>query len=471
MSSVSALNSLLSSSTSTSSSIDLSSILQAATGSSSSGIDVTAAVNSAITAARAPETGWQNQQTALQNEASALSTLQTQTSNLDNDVVALGSLAGPLSARTVSSSNSSIVSASAAAGSASGTHVVVVSNLATTASWTSGVFASSSSVLPAGSFTITVGTGSPATITTDGTQSLSAVVSQINSQNLGVTARVVTDASGSRLALVSDTSGSAANFTINTAVVGYGFSRAATGNNASLTVDGIGISSATNTVTGTVPGLTLNLVGAATGVSVSLGVAPDTSQAASAINQFVTDYNALISSLNTQFTFNGSSEGALAGDSVVRDLQSQILTTLSYTYAPATGTTSVPNLSSLGIRVNNDGTLTVNSTTLQNTLASNFSDAQSFFQGTNMNGFSNALDQKLSDFTSPGSGAFTVDLKTINSQYNDLQDTIDSFETNYITPLKAQLNSEYSQAEILLQQLPTQMQQINTMLGLNTKTS
>jgi len=470
MSSVSALNSLLSSSSS-SSSIDLSSILQAAMGASSSGINVTAAVNSAITAARGPETGWQSQQTALQSEVSALTTLQTQTSNLDNDIQDLGSLAGSLSARTVSSSSSSLVTASASAGSAPGTHVVVVNNLATTASWTSGVFANSSSALPAGSFTITVGTGTPATITTDGTQSLSAVVSQINSQNLGVTARVVTDASGSRLALVSNTSGGAANFTITTTNAGFGFSQAATGTNASLTVDGIGISSATNKVTGAVPGLTLNLVGAAPGVSVSLGVAPDTSQATSAINQFVTDYNTLISSINAQFTFNGTSQGALSGDSAVRSLQSEVLNALAYTYSPALGSTTVPNLTSLGISVNNDGTLSVNSTALQNTLQSNFSDVQAFFQGTNMNGFANSLDQQLTDFISPGVGAFTVDLKSINSQYNDLQDTINSFETNYITPLKAQLKSEYSQAEILLQQLPAQIQQINTMLGLNTKTS
>ena len=51
---------------------------------------------------------------------------------------------GPLSARTVSSSNSNLVTASAASGSTLGSHDVVVNNLATTASWTSGVFASSS---------------------------------------------------------------------------------------------------------------------------------------------------------------------------------------------------------------------------------------------------------------------------------------------------------------------------------------
>ena len=60
MSSVSALNSLLDS-TSSSSGIDLSQILQAATGASSAGIDVTSAVNAAVTAAQAPETNWENQ--------------------------------------------------------------------------------------------------------------------------------------------------------------------------------------------------------------------------------------------------------------------------------------------------------------------------------------------------------------------------------------------------------------------------
>jgi flagellar hook-associated protein 2 len=113
----------------------------------------------------------------------------------------------------------------------------------------------------------------------------------------------------------------------------------------------------------------------------------------------------------------------------------------------------------------------VDSTTLQNALQSNFSDAQTFFQGSSMDGFANTFDQQLSGFIDPGVGAFTVDLSSINSQYNDLQDSIDNFETNYITPLQAQLKSEYSQAEILLQQLPTEMQQINTELGLNNSKS
>jgi flagellar hook-associated protein 2 len=466
MSSVSALNSLLSSTSSTSS-VDLSSILQAAYGSSSSGIDVTSAVNAAVTAARQPETNWQNQEAALQNQTSALNTLQTDATALDNDVQSLNSINGPLSSMTVTSSNSGVVSGSAATGSTPGNHVLVVSNLATTASWTSGVFASSSTDLPAGSFTITPGSGSPVTITTDGTQSLSAVASQINGDNLGLTASVITDATGSRLAIVANASGTAANFSISTANTGFGFAQAATGQNAALTVDGITIASASNTVTGVIPGLTLNLVGAAPGVSVSLAVSPNTSQAVSAVSQFVSDYNTLIKDLNTQFTFSGTNEGPLASDSTVRNLQSELLGALSYTYTPASGTTTIPNLTSLGISVNNDGTLTLDSATLQSALQNNYSDVQNFFQGSALNGFANSLDQQLTSFISPANGAFTVDLQSINSAYTTLQNDITNFETNYITPLKAQLQSDYSQAEILLQQLPQEMAQINTELGNN----
>jgi flagellar hook-associated protein 2 len=131
----------------------------------------------------------------------------------------------------------------------------------------------------------------------------------------------------------------------------------------------------------------------------------------------------------------------------------------------------MPNLSSMGITVNNDGTLSVNSSTLQSSLQNNFNDVQSFFQGSSLNGFANSLDQTLTSFTNAGNGAFTVDLQSINGQESDLKNSISNFETNYIKPLKAQLTSEYSQAEILLQQLPTEMKQINAELGNNNNSN
>jgi flagellar hook-associated protein 2 len=96
---------------------------------------------------------------------------------------------------------------------------------------------------------------------------------------------------------------------------------------------------------------------------------------------------------------------------------------------------------------------------------------QNFFQGTSLNGFANSLDQQLTSFISPGDGAFTVDLQSISEQNTDLQNDISNFQTNYIAPLQTQLQASYSNAEILLQQLPTEMKQIDEELGLNNSSS
>jgi len=469
MSSISSLNSL----PSTTSGIDISSILQAATGSSSSGIDVTAAVNASVTAAQAPEVNWENQQSTLQSQANALTQLQTSATTLDTDVQALNSLTGPLSASLVSSSNSSLVTGSAAPGSSVGNDVVVVNSLATTASWSSDALATATTNLPPETFVITNANGQTKTVTTgNGINDLIDLANAINGQGLGVTASVINDANGSRLAITSNTSGSASNFTVTSSDPSFSLTQAVAGANAKLTVNGISIASASNTVTGVIPGLTLNLLGASPGTEVSLSVTHDTAQASTAINKFVTDYNTLIGQLNSQFADTGAGQGVLSSDSSVRNLQSDLLQALSYTATPGTGaTTTVPNLSSLGVTVNSDGTLAVNSATLTNSLQNNFNDAQNFFQGSALNGFANSLDQQLTSFTSPSDGAFTVDLKSISTQYSALQDDINNFETDIITPLRTRLQASFSAAEIALQQLPNQIKNLNTELGINTSSN
>ncbi|MGO9433528.1 MAG: flagellar filament capping protein FliD [Terracidiphilus sp.] len=464
MSSVSALNSLLGSSSS-SSGIDISSILQALTGSSTSGLDVTTAVTASVTAAEAPETAWNTQLTSIENQVSALQQIQTDVQNLDNDVQQLNSITGPLASNTVTSSNSSIVSATAASGTALGTHVVTVNNLATTATWTSGEFASSSTDLPAGSFTITTGSGATQTITTDGTESVADVANEINGDNLGVTASVITDANGARLAIVANASGSASNFTISGST-SFGFTQPVTGTNASLTVDGVPISSASNTVTGVLSGVTLNLEGASAGTPVTLNIQPDTSSASTAINQFVTDYNKVISDINAQFDDTSSGQGPLAQDSNIINLQNAVEQSLDFM-----GTGSSATLSSLGISFNNDGSLSVDSSTLQNTLQNNFAGVQSFFQGSALNGFANNMDQQLTSFLAPANGAFTVDLQSMNNQETTLKQNISNFQTTVIDPLQTNLTSQFTKAEEELQELPNELKQISEEFNPNSNSN
>lgn len=560
MSSVSSLNSLLSSSsssstsgTSSSSSLDISSLLAAATGATSVGIDVTAAVDAAIYAAQAPERQWQAEQATLQSQITAVSSVQTALTAVTTDLNSLNDLQGPLAARAVTSSNSSAVTASALAGTSIGTHVVTVNTLATSASWYSPSLASGSSSLGSSSLTITQNDGTQTSFDLSGasTNSLSSLASAINGESLGISASVVTDANGSRLALVSNSSGSNANFTVtenssaatswnsaslastgstlsagtfqigdgsssatvnvtsgstlgdvansinalgmnltasvvtdatgaHLAIAGnsgnsatmssdptFGFTQSSTGSNASLTVDGIPVSSASNTVTGVVPGLTIDLQGATSGAQITLGISADTSQISSAVTQFVNDYNSATSLVNSQFTYDSSTqtEGALGSDATVRSLQSMLLNIGSYTTSDTSTSSPVTSLASLGITMNDDGTLSVDTTTLDHAVQTNPAGVQNFFQGSALNGFASSVGSQIKTFNDPSIGSLTNDLSSMTQQYNDLQSDVNNYETGYIASQRTVLTSMYSQAEIALQQLPTTMKQLQAQLG------
>lgn len=548
MSSTSALNSLLSSSSSTSSSgIDLSSLLTAATGATSTGIDVTSAVDAALYAARAPERQWQTQQSTIQSQLSALSSVQSALSALATDLNALNEPAGALSGRTVSSSNTAVVSGTAAPATAPGTHTIQVNNLATSASWYSSPLTSASASIGTSQLQITEANGTQSTfqLGQGGLTSLTAVAQAINGASIGVSASVVTDAIGSRLALVSQASGAAANFSVSDgATTGSQWSSASvsgqtatldasslqlsdgassfsltiaagstlndvaqqinnsglnlaatvvtdndgahlsiqagssgsvtvssdpaltltqptTGMDASLTVDGVPVKSASNTVTGAIAGVSLQLQSQSSGSSTTLTISPDSSQITSAVSQFVTDYNAAIQLVNSQFTYSAttSSQGVLGSDAAIRSLQSTLLSIGSY--APSASTSGTPSsLADLGITVGDDGTLTLNSSTLAGKITANASAVQQFFQGTALNGFAAAITSKLTSFTQANTGALAADVNSLNQQYSDLQSQVSDYESGYIATQQTLLTAMYSKAEIALQQLPTTLKQL-----------
>jgi flagellar hook-associated protein 2 len=547
------------SSISSTSGINVSSILQAASGSSSGGIDVSAAVAAALYADRATERVWQSEQTTLTSQKTDLTNIQAATEALGNDLSNLNSLTGPMASRIVTSSNSNYVTASAAAGTTAGTHTVNVNSLAATASWYSDSASSPTANLPATSFTLTTASGSSATINvgSNGVNTLNDVATAINNQNLGVTASVISDASGSRLAIISATSGSSGDFsitssndtttswsspdftsgqtfgansftiamngttsTINTtsgetlsqvasdingqslgvtaSVVSdsngshlqivstdgstpftisepaFGFSQAVQGANASITVDGVPVSSTTNKVTGAIPGVTINLLGATSGSNISLTVGADTSSMSSAIGQFVTDYNSAIGLVDNEFTYSSgtSSQGVLSSDSTVRNLQQTLQSLLNYVATPASGTTtSVSTLSSLGISINSDGSLSLDSGTLNDALTNSATDVQNFFMGSALNGFAANVTSQLGVYTNPGSGAFTVDLNSMTTSYNDLASQISDYESMYIANQQTLLTTMYSNAEAALEALPTKMSQIQAELGNNNNSN
>jgi flagellar hook-associated protein 2 len=675
MSSVSAVNSLLSSTTPTTPTYSISDILAASSGSSTAGIDVTAAVAAAIYADNAPERIWQADQTTLTSQTTALTAIQTATEAIATDLQAMNTLTGPLAARTVTSSNSNDLTATAASGTVAGTSSVVVNNLASTGAWYSGLEPLPTTILPTSSVTFIPATGNSVTFQTgSGTtgDTLADLASAINTYtdpttgaSLGVTATVISDSTGSTLAIVANSSGTAADFSVaepytswaapemssteslgansivlstasgtttiattsgetyaalatainnatistsysstqaslasttaltagsvttiqdstsgntfvytaapgdtiatlnsaiaaavtagtlsasvtgavvngqevisegatdqgitvstNDSVLGtmgavpsatnslgltaaattdssgntyltivstdgttpftinqpsasgsvFSFTQAVQAANASLTVDGIPISSASNTVTGAIPGVTLTLLGSSSGEAVDLTVASDATAVSTAINQFVTDFNTAIGLVNTQFNISSTTntQGVLASDPTLVNLQSTLEQALNYVNTPATGTTTVSTLGDLGITMGDDGTLSVDSTTLDNALTNNPSDVQNFFEGTALNGFANSFNNSLNTYTEPTNGAFTVDLTSISTESGNLTSEINDFETNYIASQTTILTADYTSAEVALQQLPQEMQELNSELGFTNNSS
>lgn len=673
MSSSSSINSLLSS-TNTNSAVNLSSMLAAETGASSAGIDVTSAVAAAIYADRAPERIWQADQTTLNSQITALTSIQSATEALQNDMDSLNSLSGPLASRIVSSSNNNYVSATAATGTAAGTHSVVVNTLASQGSWYSDLESSSTATLPTSSLTITTTSGATATFATgsgNAGDTLADLATAINANtSLGVTATVMSDSTGSRLAIVSNTAGKANDFSVtsenfsgtswtsaalpsgdtlgantitltssagtttvsttsgetyaqlatainnakvyttptgfasteqslssstaltagsvttitdastgntftytatagatigdlnsaiaaavangtlsahvtgsigngqetiaegtsdqgitvstNDAALGtmyanagvgvslglsasasssssgssltitssngtfsinepaFGFTQANAATDATGTADGVPFDSATNTVTGVLTGVTLSLQGVTGGAAVNLTVGSNVTAIASSINQFVTDYNSAISLVNAQFTVSTgtdssgnqtSAEGVLAQDSTVQSLQSALEAAMGYMYTPSSGTTTVSTLADLGITMNDDGSLSVDSTTLANALTTDPNDVQNFFEGSALNGFANSFYSSLNVYTSPANGAFKVDLNSMNTESTELSSEISDFETDYIAAQQILLTADFSRAEEALQQLPEEQQQLNSELGFTSNSN
>jgi len=443
------------------------------------GINVESTVATLVQALEQPEQPMLDQQTFLQSQSSAISNISSLLTTLQSAVQALQDPEGQLTDQVANSSNTAVLTATTTGGATLGNHTITVSTLATTSSVYTDDLTDGNTTFSGGQIQLQVGSNSPVTIPVDGTtnndNTLNSLASYINknSQTLGVTANVITDAGGARLSIVSNTTGQPGNITVVSNTTGLNFNNATTGQpnaiagvNASLTVDGVPVSSASNTVTGVIPGVTLNLVGTSS-TAVTLGIAPDTTQATAAINNFVSAYNAVVQAINTQFAYTAgaSSQPPLFADSglqqVQQTLNSDINTALS-------GNNGITNLASIGVNLQQDGTLQVDSATLSSALTNNFSSVQTFFQQvTGKNGFAVQLNNDLTSLTDTVNGPLAIDLQGVNNSLTAVGNEISDFQANIATQQQT-LTTEFSQVNATLQQLPLTIQQIDSELGLST---
>jgi flagellar hook-associated protein 2 len=455
-----------------------------------SGLDVNSIISSLMAVESQPLTALQTQATTMQTDLSAFGQVQSLVSSLQD---AAKTLMDPNSFNltTTSSTNPTAVSAATTSGAVAGSYSVSVSSLAAPQSIVSptGQYTDGTSVVGTGSLTVQLGTWSADNSTfTPGTatavtipigassDTLAGVAATINAANAGVSATVVSDASGARLALQSSSTGAANGFKISVAdddgnnTDASGLSRLAydpstsvtqmmlaqPAANTQATINGISVTSASNTLSSVIGGISFN-VGQTTTQPVTINVTPNTTAIQTDVTTFVSAFNALNSFLTTETAYDATTGTAapLQGDSTAVGIQNQMHNLISQ----MTGASSAfPTLSSLGIQLQTDGSLQVNSTTLTSALnnlpqlTAAFSNVDNTTASNNGFGaiFSNWADTLLQ--TGGTLPSKTAAIQTSITSNQDDQATLNTRLSAYQAQLEAQytaLDATMSQASAL----------------------
>ncbi len=241
---------------------------------SGQGIDVSSLVQQIISGQSGQLSVWQGQQTTLATQNGVLEGMENNLTALQTAVAALADPTGALTAQAATSSDNSALTATAQETAVPSTHQIVVTNLATAGTLYTDPIAGGAniSILPtsqsSGNVQVQVGGANGVThdiaITAGSNDTLTTLASYINTQstanNWGVTASIVSDTTGSRLALFSQSTGSGGALAVTSnSNTSLHFDTPLGGTNASLTIDGVPFSSTSNTVTGAVQGVTLSL--------------------------------------------------------------------------------------------------------------------------------------------------------------------------------------------------------------------
>jgi flagellar hook-associated protein 2 len=444
-----------------------------------SGLDVEGIITKLMAIEQRPLTMLQSDATGIQTKISAYGGLQSTMSAFRDAALALGSSTG-WSATTGTSADPSSVTVSTGTGAVVGSYALSVQNLATAQSTASGAYTSSLATVGAG--TLHIDTGSWSTgqaaftvvsgstgvdVTVAATDTLADVRDKINGAAAGVTASIVTDASGARLVISASQTGSANGFRVTSADGGLaaltfdppGGSGATTltqsGTNANATINGLAVTSASNTLSGVIQGLTLNLVKATT-APVQIGVAQDASGTKTAITNFVTAYNNLAAMLanDVKYDSGSSTAGVLQGDSTAVTLQRQLRNLLG---ARSSASSAYPTLSQVGLEMQSDGTLKINDAKLTTAMA-NMPELKKLFAATDLSGGGNdGFAKRLSNFGDSVlgvGGLLTGRTDSLNASLKTNQKSQDDMNTR-LAAIEARMRAQYTALDTQMSTLST----------------
>ncbi|MBB1076515.1 flagellar filament capping protein FliD [Rhodoferax sp. 4810] len=393
-----------------------------------SGLDVNSIVSQLVALEKQPLKTLTLKATNVQSQISAFAEIQSQFAAL-TDVAKRIAVPSVWTARNASSSNTSAATITATGTANATSFSLDVDRLATKQSVSSTTLAPGSMpgagtlTLQLGSWnsagtTFSPGTAAAVNITVGATDTLSTIAASINSAATGVVATVFNDGTNERLLLQSKTTGAASGFRLQSgdaALQGLvfdpqnkaGVGMAAAGipqqlaQDAAARINGLAVTSSTNTLTDNIPGVTVSLLtttttGYGTGSEVksplTMTISEDVTPAVKNVNDFVTAYNTLNKNLAdlTKYDSATKTAGLFQGDSSVLGLQ-RVLRSMATSVGEG-GT--YQRLSEVGIELQLDGSLNLNTSKLS-TAANNGTALMQLFTTNNNNALTNGFALKF----------------------------------------------------------------------------
>ncbi len=452
-----------------------------------SGLDINGIVDQLMSIERRPLTILANKEASFQAQLSAFGQIKGAVSDLQTAVKALGESSKFTATKTTVGADAAFT-ASSTSKAAAGSYAVEVSQLAKTQRVSTS--ASTEFVPAAGGLKVTFGTvdDSGGNFVADPERtatlefaggSIEELRDAINANaSLGIKASVINNGDQKQLVLSGTATGADKAFKIEgvevagqNGLAGLAYEPGAAGDmtsvqkaqNAKLSVDGIAISRSNNSITDVIDGVTITLTKeSATPVTSSLNVTTDHSTAKTAIEAFVKSYNEAIGTLKNLTAYDAENKKAsqLTGDSTARNVQNQLRNLIGGSYSGLGNTSS---LASIGVTLQKDGTLAVDSTKLEAALSDPKRDVAAFFAGKDgVKGFGATVSAALEGISGTNgliagrSSGIKDTIKTLDKQYNSLETRLNAVEKRYrdqYTALDTLIASMSQTQSFLTQQL------------------
>lgn len=365
-----------------------------------SGLDIEGVIKQLVAVERAPVTKLREEASSLQTRLSTYGKLQSGMAAL-RDAASVLTRPATWNATVGSSSDAASVTVATSSSTLPGSYAIEVQRLASVQSNATAVYASADALVGQGTLRIELGSWGPgqASFTPKAgatavdvsvgppAESLAQLRDKINASNSGVVASVLTDASGARLVLRSAATGAANGFRIGVTdndgnnFDGVGLSalafdpsagiltmaQALAAANASASLNGLPISSDSNTLANVLDGMTLTLSKVTT-APVQVEAKSDKASIGKALDSFVSAYNDLNKLVAAQTKYDAASKtaGVLQGDSAAVSIRSQMRSLLGSSSAASAMFT---RLSEVGFDVQTDGSIKLDEAKLSNGLA------------------------------------------------------------------------------------------------------